>query len=385
MTDPNDWAAPGGADDGPRWGERVAPESAPLPPQAGWTPPAKPGLVPLRPLTFGEILGASFQVFRRNPRTTFGTALLAQVVVAIVTAGAVGAATFAAFDRIESARPSDLETVTSGAIALILLSALVPAALSLVVSSVLQGLFVLETSRQIRGERLRLGGLLALARGRIGALIGWSALVALATIVALAVVAAIVTLGVVIGTGPSIGIGIGAGLLAGLGATALGVWLTVRLCLVPSTLMLERTTLRTAVARSWSLVRGDFWRTFGIVALVFVMIQVAAQVVATPFSILFALLGGTLAPTGDTLDPTSLVVTGIGYLLTILVTSVVTAIGSVVQAASVGLVYVDRRMRLEGLDLELARSMDEHASDPTGLDPFRTPSDAHDHAGASPR
>ena len=101
--------------------------------------------------------------------------------------------------------------------------------------------------------------------------------------------------------------------------------------------------------------------------------------------VLFALLGGTLAPTGDTLDPTSLVVTGIGYLLTILVTSVVTAIGSVVQAASVGLVYVDRRMRLEGLDLELARSMDERASDPTGLDPFRTPSDAHDHAGASPR
>jgi hypothetical protein len=397
MTDPNGWAAPGGGD-APRWGERVVPTSpqggaapghdaAEAPPQGaeprglpgqppqGWAPPPRPGLVPLRPLTFGEILAASFQVFRRNPRTTFGTALLAQVVIAIVTAGAVGAATFAAIGRIDSALPSDLETVTAGSVALVLLSALVPAALSLVVGSILQGLFVLETSRQIRGERLRLGGLLALARGRLGALVGWSALVAVATLIALAVVAAIITLGVVIGTGPSIAIGIGAGLLAGLGATALGVWLTVRLCLVPSVLMLERTTLKRAMARSWSLVRGGFWRTLGIIALVFAMIQVAAQVVATPFSILFALLGGTLAPTGDTLDPTSLIVTGVGYLLTILVTSVVTAIGSVVQAASVGLVYVDRRMRLEGLDLELARSVDERATGASGPDPYRTPGD----------
>ena len=31
-----------------------------------------PGLIPLRPLTLGPILGASFQVMRRNPRATFG-------------------------------------------------------------------------------------------------------------------------------------------------------------------------------------------------------------------------------------------------------------------------------------------------------------------------
>lgn len=389
MTDPNGWAAPGGGDE-PRWGERLppvappppgapsprpAPGPGPLPPHhGGWAPPPKPGLVPLRPLTFGEILGAAFQVFRRNPRTTFGTSLLAQVVIAVVTAVVVGAATFAALGRIDSARESDLETVTAGAVAVILLSALVPAALSIVVGSVLQGLFVLETSRQIVGERLRLGGLLTLARGRIGALIGWSALVALASAVALGVVVGVVALGVSIGSGPSIAVGIIAGLLAGLGAAALGVWLSVQLCLVPSVLLLERTTLRAAVARSWTLVRGSFWRTFGVVALVLVMVQVAAQVVATPFSILFALLGGAFAPTGDTLDPTSLVVTGVGYLVTILATSVVTAIGAVVQSASTGLVYVDRRIRLEGLDLELVRFVERRGDGVTDQpDPYRTP------------
>jgi hypothetical protein len=247
-----------------------------------------------------------------------------------------------------------------------------------IVTALLQGLFVLETSRQIVGERLRLGGLFALARGRIGALIGWSALLALASAVALGVVVGVVALGVSIGSGPSIAVGIIAGLLAGLGATALGVWLSVQLCLVPSVLLLERTTLRAALARSWALVRGSFWRTFGVVALVLVMVQVAAQVVATPFSILFALLGGAFAPTGDTLDPTSLVVTGVGYLVTILATSVVTAIGAVVQSASTGLVYVDRRMRLEGLDLELVRFVERRGDGVADQpDPYRTP-ERHD-------
>src|SRR5690606_17141166 len=37
----------------------------------GWTPPVKPGLIPLHPLTVGNILGGTFSVMRRNPRATF--------------------------------------------------------------------------------------------------------------------------------------------------------------------------------------------------------------------------------------------------------------------------------------------------------------------------
>jgi len=410
MTDPNDWAAPG-AQDAPRWGERVpsappAPPSAPAadagqqppaygqqppaygqqPPASGqqaapqpqggpgaWTPPPRPGLLPLRPFTFGEILSASFQVFRRNPRTTFGTALLAQVVLLVVTVGAAGGSAFFAFSRVESALPEDRDAVAAGAVATVVLATLVPVLLTVVVSALLQGLFVLETSRQLLGERLRLGGLWTLARGRIGALTGWSALLTLAYLVAAGLVVGVVAIGVVVGTGPSIGVGIGVGVLLGLGLLVLGVWLTIKLSLVPSALMLERMPLRAAVARSWSLVRSSFWRTFGVVALVFVMIQIATQVVTAPFSLLFGVFGSLISPTGD-VDGSAIAVAAVAYVLTIAVSAVVTAIGSVVQAASVGLVYVDRRMRTEGLDLELVRHVEARGRGQVDLpDPWRSP------------
>jgi hypothetical protein len=407
MTDPNDWAAPG-AQDAPRWGERVpaAPAAPPAAPPAqqhpaqqhaqqqpvqqqpggpgAWTPPPRPGLLPLRPFTFGEILSASFQVFRRNPRTTFGTALLAQVVLLVVTVGAAGGSAFFAFSRVESALPQDRDAVAAGAVATVVLATLVPVLLTVVVSALLQGLFVLETSRQLLGERLRLGGLWTLARGRIAALAGWSALLTLAYLVAAGLVAGVVAIGIVVGTGPSIGVGIGVGVLLGLGLLVLGAWLTVKLTLVPSALMLERMPLRAAVARSWSLVRGSFWRTFGIVALVFVMIQIATQVVTAPFSLLFGVFGSLISPTGD-VDGSAIAVAAVAYVLTIAVSAVVTAIGSVVQAASVGLVYVDRRMRTEGLDLELVRHVEARGRGQVDLpDPWRSPEQhrAEGHGGA---
>ncbi|ROS53060.1 hypothetical protein [Frigoribacterium sp. PhB24] len=389
MSDPNGWSAPGGDASPPRWGERVDPPTAgSVPvgpgqvtspagspsPAPGWVPPPKPGLVPLRPLTFGEILGASFQVFRRNPRTTFGTALLSQVVLLVVTVAITGGSAFLAFGRVEQALPRDRDAVLAGAVAIVAASALVPIALQVIVTALLQGLFVLETARQTLGEKLRLGGLWALAKGRLGTLVGWSALLTAAYVVALALVAGVVVVGVAVGSGPSIAVGIGVAVLLGLGLLVLGVWLTVKTCLVPSAIMLERMTLGAAVRRSWSLTRASFWRTFGVIALVFLMIQVASQVVATPFSVLFSVLTGTLAPTGDVTDPTFLALTAGTYAVTLGITAVIGAIGSVLQAASAGLVYIDRRIRTEGLDLDLVRYVERGGRSVDGQpDPFRTP------------
>jgi len=392
MTDPNAWSTPGGDTSPPRWGERVdpssdgpvpaGPASVPVappggstpPPAPGWAPPPRPGLVPLRPLTFGEILGASFQVFRRNPRTTFGTALLSQVVLLVVTVAITGGSAFLAFGRVEQALPRDRDAVLAGAVAIVAASALVPIALQVIVTALLQGLFVLETARQTLGEKLRLGGLWALAKGRLGTLVGWSALLTAAYVVALALVAGVVVVGVALGSGPSIAVGVGVGVLLGLGLLVLGVWLTVKTCLVPSAIMLERMTLGAAVRRSWSLTRASFWRTFGVIALVFLMIQVASQVVATPFSVLFSVLTSTLAPTGDVTDPTFLALTAGTYAVTLGITAVIGAIGSVLQAASAGLVYVDRRIRTEGLDLELVRYVERGGRSTEGQpDPYRTP------------
>lgn len=394
MTDPHAWQPPTG---GPRSDGPAAPAPspvagppaggpsasgpwpAPAPPAAprapgGWTRPTSPGIVPLRPLTVGEILGGAFTVLRRNPRTTFGTALLAQVVVLVVAVVVTGGVAALAFLRVDSVLPEDREAATAGAVAVTVAAALVPLALSLVVSALLQGLFALETSHQVLGRRLRLGGLWRLARGRLAALVGWTALLALASVLVTAVIVGVVVLGVVLGGEVGGVVAVLVALVLGLGAAVLAAWVLTKTAFVPSVIVLERAPVAAAVRRSWGLTRGGFWRTFGILLLVLVMIQVAAQVVTAPFSFLTPVVLGLFLPTG-TEDPTvAIVVTAALYLVTVIVASVVGAVGSVVQTASTALLYVDLRIRREGLDLELARHVELREAGATDLpDPYRTP------------
>ena len=54
----------------------------------------------MRPLGFGTLLWAPFQVLRRNPKATFGSALIVQGVVALVTVVIVGLVTYFALGRV---------------------------------------------------------------------------------------------------------------------------------------------------------------------------------------------------------------------------------------------------------------------------------------------
>lgn len=352
MTD-DLWQSPGGS-------TAVPPPSTahPMAPggfgQPGWTPPPKPGLIPLRPLDLGTILGASFRVLRRNPRATFGAALLIQGSVSLLLALVVGFVTFGALSRIGASSTQNTAQVTAGAYGLIVVSALIPGLFVVIASVLLQGIIVLEVSRATVGEKLTLGQLLRLARGRIGALIGWSALLLLTGLVVVgALVTTIVLLVTTAGTGGVIA-AVLIGIFGALGIAALVVWLNTKLAFVPSALMIERLSLRAAVARSWSLVRSFFWRTFGISALVAVIVGVVSQVVSTPLSFITPMVMGLLDPQRQN-GPTAVAVTVAISALAIVVTVVFQSITSVVQAATTGLLYLDLRIRKEGLDLELVR------------------------------
>lgn len=376
MTDSTSWQPPAGSGapvspaspfapvQGAGAGPTPGPQGAP-----GWTPPPKPGLIPLRPLTLGTLLGAAFQVLRRNPRPTFGFALLVTGVVSVIAVVVVGLVAFFAVSRAITAEDADIDTLTAGSYAMIALSGLVPAALSIVASAVLQGVVSLEVARGTLGEKLRLSGLLRAARGRIGALIGWALIVAAVVIVALALVG--VLIGVLVAFGGTLGIVLGVlvGLFAGLAAIVVTVWLSTRLSLVPSVLMLERLPLRAAIARSWSLTTGYFWRTFGIQLLVVVIVQTVAGIVTTPLSLLVGLGTGLLNPNGE--QSAFVAAAVIAYALTFVVSIVFGAISSVVQGATPALIYIDLRMRTEGLDLELSRFVEaRQAGDTSVTDPY---------------
>jgi hypothetical protein len=134
--------------------------------------------------------------------------------------------------------------------------------------------------------------------------------------------------------------------------------------------MIERLTLGAAIARSWRLTVGYFWRTFGIVLLVAVIIQVVSSILSIPLSIVLGIAGALIAPTGDinTAATITIVIGGI----TVIVTLVLGAITSVVQAATPALIYIDLRMRKEGLDLELSKFVEARQAGRAQDDPYLT-------------
>jgi len=394
MTDAAHWPPPAEPSDpasaqdapGPGTGAPIPP--APVSPAAwtpvgpgrpaaapsGWTPPPRPGLVPLRPLGFGTLLGAPFQVLRRSPRTTLGVALLLQGVGSVLALVIYGVVALLALGRIDQADVADRDAVGAGAVAIVILAALIPLGVSLATGALVQGVVVLEVSRAVLGERPTLKQLLGRLRGRFWALVGWTVLQGVGLMLLVLVAAAVaVPLFVVgaqdAGAGAIVG-GVLVLLFAGAAATALGVWLGTKLALVPSLIVVERLPLRRAVARSWGLVTGGFWRTFGALALMLLIVQVAGQVVATPLSLLVPIGGALIAPT----DPNAQIVASVVVtLLSLAVGLVIGAVGTVLQAAVTGLAYLDRRMRREGFDLVLMRHVEDRAAGLAGPDPFPAP------------
>ena len=384
MTDDKGWQQPSPPPTGASASPWTTPGAAPVPgPQPipawqqqqqstpGWTPPPKPGLIPLRPLSLGTILGSSFRVMRRNPAPTFGLAVLLYGVITLVFFGLFAGLFALVLSRSASASYDDQNDILAGGVALIVLSTLVPLALATIATGVLQGIISLEVARATLGEKLRLRGLWRLAKGRLGPLIGWSLLLTGAIILFL-VIASTVTVSVFVAAGTGSG---GAALVLGgvlltlvfaLAFVVLGAWLGTKLSLVPSVIMLERLSLRDSMARSWSLTRNNFWRTLGIQLLINVIVGAASSVISTPISVIGGIASVVVNPN---MDPNVLIATYVViYAISGIVSVVVGAIGLVMQSAGVALIYIDIRMRKEGLDLELLHYVEAKQAGTAGVD-----------------
>lgn len=337
----------------PGYGSTPPPRSS-----AGWTPPPKPGLIPLRPLDLGTMLGASFRVLRRNPRPTFGASLLIQGGSSVLLLAVIGLVGWATLGRIDSSTSTDQSTIIAGSFGIIGLASIIPLFLSIAGSALLQGIIVLEVARGTLGEKLTLRQLIRLARGRIWAVIRWSLLLVLIFAIAAAVLAAIITVFVVALGNVGAVIGILLGLAFVLACVVAACWIGTKLSLVPSAIMLERLTVRQAIARSWRLTKGNFWRTFGILALVTVIVQVVSSIISLPVNFLASIVSTLIDPNGQSTATAIAVLSGVS-LLVIAVSLVFSAITAVIQTSTTALLYLDLRMRREGLDLDLARFVEE--------------------------
>ncbi|MFZ7089047.1 glycerophosphoryl diester phosphodiesterase membrane domain-containing protein [Curtobacterium sp. RRHDQ10] len=275
--------------------------------------------------------------------------------------------------RIDSADPSDVSTMLAGSYTLTLVVSVISAMIGIVGRGLLQAPVAAETGQQILGRRASVAGVMALLAGRRLRVLWWSLLLAAAIGVGGAV---LVVVFAAIAAGMS---GIGGffaafGALTGIGLAfgVLAAWLGTKFSLTVPGIALEGLGVVAAARNSWRLVRGAFWRTFGIELLVRVMFNVAVTIASIPLSLVVAFAGGTLDPlgagsgsgTGSASGPVAIAVVVLGGALAV----AVTAITDVIAAGTTTLLYVDRRFRTEGLDGRVASHLDIGVP----ADPFST-------------
>jgi hypothetical protein len=331
------------------------------PPSAGLPRPAtpRPGVIPLRPLGVGEILDGAISTIRAKPRVMLGLSAVVAVVTQLLTVPVTWLLLHDTGDLSFSSSSSSSATADFTFTASALSASGVQLLVTLVATLLLTGVLTIVLSRAVLGQDIDAAAAWAQTRPRLPALIGVTLLV-----IAIELGLALVTLGpgIVLALAGAPGIAVGVVIVLGsIVMLVVGVYLYVAFTLAPVAIVLERQSVVRSLRRSRSLVRGAWWRTFGILVLVNIIAQMLSGIVAVPFSLLGVgaawLQGGS-----DHLNPYTLLpllVTAVGSILASAITWPFTAV-------STALLYVDRRMRREALDIELARAA---GYNPTGSSP----------------
>lgn len=263
----------------------------------------RPGVIPLGPLSAGEIFTAALAVLRKHAGVLFGLSFV------VVAAGQIAAT------AVLLRMPTHLLVMPAGAKPELLnsrLRELMPytAALAALVSLtllVVTGIAAVAVGKAVLGKPLGFGEALRELAPRALPLFGLSI-----------VISVLATIGMLFFVVP-------------------GVWVFVLFSLAVPALMLEQATMSKAANRSRDLVRNHWWRTFAMV----LGVVLAAYGIQVAVDWLVTQLAG---PATTLLSPN-------------LIGQIVATTGAAAYFGAVlSLVYVDRRFATDDLALELARA-----------------------------
>ena len=264
----------------------------------------KPGIVPLRPLGVGEILDGAITAVRRAP-----SLLLASGAVAIITV-------FTNFGlQVLLQRSADATSTDVFRSLVILVVGFVLTAIGNLVVAALAAVVVREG---VLGRRVPLDAAWREVRPRFGVVLGAAVLGALAW--------------------------------GGLAITIIGIpfaiYLYVAWRFATVVAVVEGGTVGGVLKRSRRITSHRWWRTFGVLVLVAIVAGVVSEIITIPF----AVVGGVGFLNGDsTLSTSALAITAVGQLIA---TTLVTPFTVCASA----LLYIDLRMRGEGLDVALRQA-----------------------------
>ncbi|HEU4326998.1 MAG TPA: glycerophosphoryl diester phosphodiesterase membrane domain-containing protein [Roseiflexaceae bacterium] len=308
----------------------------------------------LRPMSFTDLIDASFRLYRSNFVTFVGIVAAVQVPIAIlqiILQNTLGANYMRALLRLSSGgsaallAPELLTTVLLYFVALILLAFLQV----LFLQTLGTGALARAISGSYLGQRIGITEAYRFGTSRFLNLLGAALLVGVCNLIAL-VVAVGVPLGLLFVASQSSGSS-GAG--AAIGAIVLMVVLFLvyfigtlvvasRLLFTTQAIVLEDHSAINGLRRSWQLSQGSFWRILGILTLITVLVGVLAGIPAGVISFVLNMLAGSNLDRMLLAQTVNLVLTYAGNILAM-----------PLQFAIFTLLYYDLRVRKEAFDLEL--------------------------------
>jgi hypothetical protein len=335
-TAPPGWQPP------PGWGGPPA--------YGGWgqprPPEPQPGVVPLRPLGLGELLDGAVSLVRRYPRPVLGLSA-ALAILSTVLNVALALTAFRSILTFDSEALSNGGTANTdqldGALGGAAVGSLGSGVITALATIVLTGIITAIAGRGVLGQPMTLGMAWAQVRPALLRLVGIALLTGLLVYGALAagIAAAVLLIAAFGGAGAVLGVPLA------IGGICLAVYLYCRLSLAPAAAVLERAGVRTSLRRSGILVRRSWWRVFGVLLLALIVASVVGQVVQVPF-LIFGIAPIGLRGAGDAADSTTRLLI-FSYIGAGIAQTVIAPFTAGVRA----LLYIDRRMRAEGLDVAL--------------------------------
>jgi len=308
----------------------------------------KPGIVPLRPLQLGDILDGAVKAVRFNPKSMVGLSALV-LAAFLVPSAALGVwATHLTTDALRSYGPevgafvglpsSLIQTVATG-LATVLLS----------------GLLIHVVGQAVLGRKPDMAQTWRSTRGRLPSLVAVSLLTGVATVVAMALLMAPGTLLLL---NDSTGPGVALLLLSIPAMIAVALWISTKISMASPAIVLEGHGVRNGLRRSFTLTRGSaFWRILGITLLAGLLAGIAGSLLGLPFTVVGV---GIAAAAGQDTEGGQVIVTFVSHLSALLSGAITTPFA----AAVTGLLYIDRRMRLEALDVVLIREAESNPASP---------------------
>jgi hypothetical protein len=310
----------------------------------------KPGVIPLRPLSVGEILDGAITSIRRNPKATLGIAAVLLTISTVLTTGLSLILVHAIGPVAIPSSAQHLTTAQATRLLSRLLEVLAPVAgvsviLAFAVETVLTGLLTAVVGRSVLGQRITAGDAWRIARPRLAALIGATLLISV-FLVGVWAVYAVLLLFLVTAGAPAAAVA-GAAVLGAIAAVVVTIWFAVMFRMAAPVVVLEREGPARSLVRSWRLVQRNFWRVFGISLLAGLIVLVTTAVLEIPFTLIARLAGG-----GSSVLP-GIGGTVAGALITAVGGIVAGAVAQPISAGVAVLLYVDLRMRRGRLDLAL--------------------------------